>query len=69
MWDRPFAERAPVPTRLLVVGLSILLAPHVGVVGVLGCARAGDDFLDGAEGVALAARNLRWSPLVTLRPS
>ena len=50
----PGVNRPHCPSRLFVVGL--LLNPQVGVVGVVGCAGAGDNLLHSGQGVAVAGQ-------------
>ena len=49
----PGVNRPHCPCRLFIVGLLALLNPQVGVVGGVGCARAGDNLLHFGQGVAV----------------
>ena len=52
----PGVNRPHCPSRLFVVGLLALLNPQVGVVGVVGCAGAGDNLLHFGQGVAVGGQ-------------
>jgi hypothetical protein len=52
----PGVNRPHRPSRLFVVGLLALPNPQVGVVGVVGCARAGDNLLHFGQGVAVGGQ-------------
>ena len=52
----PGVNRPHCPSRLFVVGLLALPNPQVAVVGVVGCAGAGDDLLHFGQGVAVGGQ-------------